>query len=91
MEGLASDASRIASEIEKLSLFTAGRKVTAADIGRLVPNAPENTIFELVSALGSGNRTKSLAVLDSLVREGEYFGDEIVDMPDGSANARVCS
>ena len=73
VEALASDASRIASEIEKLSLFTAGRKVTAADIGRLVPNAPENTIFELVSALGSGNRTKSLAVLDSLVREGEYL------------------
>jgi DNA polymerase III subunit delta len=74
VEALAADASRIASEIEKLSLFAGtDRRVTAADIARLVPNAQENTIFELVGALGAGNRSKSLAVLDALVREGEYL------------------
>lgn len=73
VEALAADASRIASEIEKLSLFVGDRKVTPADIARLVPNAQENTIFELVSALGTGNRSRSLTVLDSLVREGEYL------------------
>ena len=74
VEALAADASRIASEIEKLSLFAgADRRVTAADIARLVPNAQENTIFELVGALGAGNRSRSLAVLDALVREGEYL------------------
>lgn len=74
VESLAADASRIASEIEKLSLFAGkDRRVTAADVGRLVPNARENTVWELVSAMGSGNRSNSLAVLDALVREGEYL------------------
>jgi DNA polymerase-3 subunit delta len=74
VDALAADASRIAIEIEKLSLY-AGKegRLTAADIARLVPNAQENTIFELVTALGAGNRSKSLAVLDTLVREGEYL------------------
>jgi DNA polymerase III subunit delta len=74
VDALACDASRIASEIEKLSLFAGdSKRVTAADIARLVPNAQENTIFELVSALGAGNRSRSFAVLDTLVREGEYL------------------
>ncbi len=74
VDTLAGDASRIASEIEKLSLYAgAGGRITAADIARLVPNAQENTIFELVAALGAGNRSKSLAILDILVREGEYL------------------
>ena len=74
VEALGADASRIAQEIEKLSLFAgAGRAVTKEDIASLVPNAQENTIFELVGALGAGNRARSLAVLDALVREGEYL------------------
>jgi DNA polymerase III subunit delta len=74
VEALGGDAARIASEIEKLSLYAGrGRKITAADIGKLVPNAQESTIFELVAALGAGNRGRSLNVLDTLVREGEYL------------------
>lgn len=74
VDALACDASRIASEIEKLSLFAGdSKRVSAADIARLVPNAQENTVFELVGALGSGNRSRSLTVLDALVREGEYL------------------
>jgi DNA polymerase III subunit delta len=74
VDALACDASRIASEIEKLSLFAGdSKRVTAADIARLVPNAQENTVFELVAALGSGNRARSLTVLDALVRAGEYL------------------
>jgi DNA polymerase-3 subunit delta len=74
VDALAGDASRIAMEIEKLSLYAGAEgRLTAADIARLVPNAQENTIFELVTALGAGNRSKSLAVLDTLVREGEYL------------------
>jgi DNA polymerase-3 subunit delta len=74
VEALGADASRIASELEKLSVFAGTeRPVTTADITNLVPNVPENTIFELVSALGAGNRSRSLTVLDTLVREGEYL------------------
>ena len=74
VDALGADASRIASELEKLSIFAGTqRQVTTADIANLVPNAQESTIFELVSALAAGNRSRSLTVLDSLVREGEYL------------------
>jgi DNA polymerase III subunit delta len=74
VESLASDAGRIANEIEKLRLYTAGtRKVTADDILRLVPNAQATTIFALVAALGRGDRRRALDSLDVLIREGEYL------------------
>jgi DNA polymerase-3 subunit delta len=74
VEALGADASRIAAEIEKLALFAGTeRKVTPLDISKLVPNAQETTIFELVAALGAGNRARSLDLLDTLVREGEYL------------------
>ena len=74
VEALAADAGRIATEIEKLALFTGReRKVTADDIALLVPNARESTVFALVAALGRGDRKRSLDSLDTLVREGEYL------------------
>jgi DNA polymerase-3 subunit delta len=74
VESLAADASRIANEIEKLRLYTAGtRKVTSDDILNLVPNAQASTIFALVGALGRGDRKRSLDSLDTLLREGEYL------------------
>ncbi len=74
VEALGGDAARIAREIEKLSLYAGTtRRIEAADIARLVPNAQETTIFALVSALGAGNRARSLDLLDTLVREGEYL------------------
>lgn len=74
VEALGADASRIATEMEKLALYAGTeRKVTTADITRLVPNAQETTVFELVAALGAGNRMRSLDLLDTLVRDGEYL------------------
>ncbi len=73
VESVASDAGRIANEIEKLRLYAGVRKVTADDILRLVPNAPASTIFALVGALGRGDRKRALDSLDTLFREGEYL------------------
>lgn len=74
VESLAADAGRIATEIEKLRLYTGGaRKVTAGDILQLVPNAQASTIFALVGALGRGDRKRALDSLDTLFREGEYL------------------
>ena len=74
VEALASDASRIAVEIEKLALYAGrDRKITPEDISLLVPNARESTIFALVAALGRGDRKRSLDSLDALFREGEYL------------------
>jgi DNA polymerase-3 subunit delta len=74
VDSLAADASRIVNEIEKLRLYVGtNRKVTADDILQLVPNAQATTIFALVSALGRGDRKRSLGHLDTLLREGEYL------------------
>jgi DNA polymerase III subunit delta len=73
VEALGADMGRIAMEIEKLALFAGGRAVSAAEIAALVPDARSVTIFALVNALGRRDRTRSLEVLDTLVKEGEYL------------------
>ncbi|MBV8820502.1 MAG: DNA polymerase III subunit delta [Acidobacteriaceae bacterium] len=74
VDTLGADGARIVQEIEKLSLFAGkDRKITADDIQQLVPDAQATTMFALVSALGRGDRKKSLQALDTLMREGEYL------------------
>lgn len=74
VEACASDAFRITTEIEKLSLYAGTeRRVTADDLASMVANARTSTIFALVAALGKGDRRRSLEILDALVREGEYL------------------
>lgn len=75
VEATAGDPSRLAVEIEKLSLFSAarGEPVSAADIAALVPNAQETTIFKLVDALAARDRAAAMALLDTLFRAGEYL------------------
>lgn len=73
LEATAGDVARIAVEIEKLKLFVGTRKVTAADIAALVPDAQATTIFALVNAIGQGDRTRALEILDTLTRDGEYM------------------
>jgi DNA polymerase-3 subunit delta len=74
VESLAADMGRIATELEKLSLYAAGgRTITADDIALLIPDARESTVFALVNALGREDRERALNSLDALVREGEYL------------------
>ncbi len=73
VETVAGDVSRIANEIEKLHLYAGDRKVTTDDIVQLAPNAQANTIFQLVNALGRGDRKRSLDSLDTLIKQGEYL------------------
>ena len=74
LEATGGDATRIAREVEKLSLLTDGqRKVTSEDIAALVPDARASTIFALVAALGRADRARALEILDTLSRDGEYM------------------
>ena len=74
VESLNADASRLANELEKLSLYCGlGGVVTMELIAELVPNARASNVFALVSAIGRGDRVGSLSVLDTLVRDGEYL------------------
>lgn len=74
VEALDADASRLANELEKLSLHSGpGGVVTMEQIAELVPNARSSSVFALVSAIGRGDRLASLSALDTLVRDGEYL------------------
>jgi DNA polymerase-3 subunit delta len=73
VEALAADLTRIAVEVEKLALYSQGRPVTEEDVGLLVPDARATTIFALVGALGRRDRSRSLEILDTLFRDGEYL------------------
>jgi DNA polymerase-3 subunit delta len=71
---LGGEAARIASEIEKLSIYAGGKKeIGAAAISELVPEARESTIFALVAALGRNDRGGALDILDTLIRQSEYL------------------
>jgi DNA polymerase III subunit delta len=73
VDALGADVARIAVEIEKLSLYAGNRSVGTEDIAALVPDARVTTIFALVNALGRRDRARSLEILDTLTREGEYL------------------
>jgi DNA polymerase III subunit delta len=73
VEALGADIARIAVEIEKLSLFASGRVVGVDDITALAPDARASNIFALVNAMGRRDRARSLEILDTLTREGEYL------------------
>jgi DNA polymerase-3 subunit delta len=73
VEALAADVARIAVEIEKLALYAGERTVGTDEITALVPEARSTTIFALVNALGRRDRTRSLEILDTLTKEGEYL------------------
>ena len=74
VESLGYDAARIVTEIEKLTLFTGGKRpVTAEDIALMTPDARATTVFALTAALGRGDRALSLNLLNTLAREGEYL------------------
>jgi len=74
VESLGADVAHIAREIEKLALYCGGKRtIGEQDILAMVPDARSATIFELVNALGRRDRSRSLSILDTLVREGEYL------------------
>jgi len=49
------------------------RALAPEEIGTLVPEARATTIFALVNALGRRDRRRSLQILDTLTRDGEYL------------------
>ncbi len=73
VDALGADVARISIEIEKLALFAGNRTVGVDEVAALVPDARATTIFALVNALGRRDRARSLEILDTLTKEGEYL------------------
>ncbi|MFB3778258.1 MAG: DNA polymerase III subunit delta [Bryobacteraceae bacterium] len=74
VDALGADAMHIATEIEKLSVYAgSGGKIDGRELAALVPDSSVSTIFALVDALGRRDRLLALALVDTLVRQGEYM------------------
>lgn len=74
LDAVAGDASRLATEMEKLALYVGTeRSVSKEDLQALVPNAAQATIFALVNAVGKRDRIGALQALDLVIRDGEYL------------------
>lgn len=71
-EILAGQMARIRVELEKLAVYVGERKrIASADITELVLSAKTYSVWELAEILATGPRSRALAFLDSLLREGE--------------------
>jgi DNA polymerase-3 subunit delta len=61
----------LASEVEKLILYTAGRRIEEADVHALTSAAREANIFELVDAVFDAKHARAETLLESLLQAGE--------------------
>ena len=70
-EMVGSDLWALDRELEKLSLYAAGREITESDVTALVPYAPETNIFAAVDAIVDGQGGDALRLLTQLMHEGK--------------------
>ncbi len=61
----------LASEVEKLTLYTAGRRIEEADVRALTSAAREANIFELIDAVFDAKHARAETLLESLLHAGE--------------------
>ena len=64
----------LSSELEKLSLMAAGRRIEAADVSMAVAASREAGIFEMVDAVVEGRTGDAQKLLQALLRDGESPG-----------------
>ncbi|MBA3423202.1 MAG: DNA polymerase III subunit delta [Rubrobacter sp.] len=65
------DKTRIAREIEKLSLYVTDRPAAEEDVAALSPPDVQGNIFAFVDALAAGERGKAIKLLEDLLATGE--------------------
>lgn len=63
------DLARIALSIDQLALFAGDRAVTADDVDDLIADTRERNVFELIKAIGAGDRAAALAAVASLCEQ----------------------
>lgn len=66
-DAVGADIGAASQALEVLSLYTAGRKVTATDVTAVVSVTREESIFELVDAIGHGDRVAVLTALHTML------------------------
>jgi DNA polymerase-3 subunit delta len=79
VDALGADMMLIASELEKLLLFTMGRgKITLGDVETMVLAAKQRSLYELTEAISSRNRARALALLQGLLNSSDAGEDAAI-------------
>ena len=79
VDSLGADMMMIASEVEKLLLYTHGRgKTTLGDVETMVLAARQRSLYELTDAISSRNTVRALALLQGLLNSSDAGEDAAI-------------
>jgi len=79
VDALGADMMMIASELEKLTLYTLGRgRITLGDVETMVLAAKQRSLYELTDAISSRNRVRALALLNGLLNSSDAGEDAAI-------------
>ncbi|MDE3187043.1 MAG: DNA polymerase III subunit delta [Acidobacteriota bacterium] len=79
VDALGADMMLIASEMEKLLLYTLGKgRITLGDVETMVLSAKQRSLYELTDAISSRNRARSLALLNGLLNSSDAGEDAAI-------------
>ncbi|MGB0063938.1 MAG: DNA polymerase III subunit delta [Terracidiphilus sp.] len=79
VDALGADMMLVASELEKLLLYTSGRgKITLGDVETMVLAAKQRSLYELTDAISARDRVRALALLHGLLNSSEAGEDAAI-------------
>jgi DNA polymerase-3 subunit delta len=79
VDALGADMMLIASELEKLLLYTEGRgKITLGDVETMVLAAKQRSLYELTDAISQHNRARAVAILHGLLNSSDAGEDAAI-------------
>ena len=79
VDALGADMMMIASELEKLLLYTLGRgRITLGDVETMVLGAKQRSLYELTDAISARDRARALALLHGLLNSSDAGEDAAI-------------
>jgi len=79
VDALGADMMLIASELEKLLLYTTGRgRITLGDVETMVLAAKQRSLYELTDAISSRNTARALTLLQGLLNSSDAGEDAAI-------------
>ena len=76
VDALGADMMLVASELEKLLLYTTGRmRITLGDVETMVLGAKQRSLYELTDAISAKDRVRALALLHGLLNSSDAGED----------------
>jgi DNA polymerase-3 subunit delta len=79
VDALGADMMLVASELEKLLLYTTGHgKITLGDVETMVLAAKQRSLYELTDAISARDRVRALALLHGLLNSSEAGEDAAI-------------